>query len=84
MQFATQWIPTIAEIRYRGTSLTRERNPLGPYRRPLPRVLWGSAFSYGRGTLVCNAPRAALLVELSFSFFALVWDLPLVAWTPSQ
>ena len=27
---------------YRGTSLTRKRNPLEPYRRPMPRVLGGS------------------------------------------
>jgi len=27
---------------YRGTSLTRTHNPLGPYRRPMPRVLGGS------------------------------------------
>ena len=27
---------------YRGTSLTRKRTPLGPYRRPRPRVLGGS------------------------------------------
>ena len=27
---------------YRGTSPTRKRTPLGPYRRPLPRVLGGS------------------------------------------
>ena len=27
---------------YRGTSLTRKRNPLGPYRRPMPRVLGGT------------------------------------------
>ena len=27
---------------YRGTSLTRKRPPLGPYRRPMPRVLGGS------------------------------------------
>ena len=26
---------------YRGTSLARKRNPLGPYRRPMPRVLRG-------------------------------------------
>ena len=26
----------------RGTSLARKRNPLGPYRRPMPRVLGGS------------------------------------------
>jgi len=27
---------------YRGTSLTRKLTPLGPYRRPRPRVLGGS------------------------------------------
>jgi len=27
---------------YRGTSLTRKRTPLGPYRRHVPRVLGGS------------------------------------------
>ena len=27
---------------YRGTSLTRKRTPLGPYSRPMPRVLGGS------------------------------------------
>ena len=27
---------------YRGTSLTRKRTPLGPYRRPMLRVLGGS------------------------------------------
>ena len=41
---------------YRGTSLIRKRTPLGPYRRPVPRVLgesWGGgAFSYERGTPV--------------------------------
>ena len=41
---------------YRGTSLIRIRLPLGPYRRPMPRVLGGGyggwAFSYGRGTPV--------------------------------
>ena len=36
---------------YRDTSLIRKRNPLGPYRRPVPRVLGGWAFSYGRGTM---------------------------------
>ena len=44
---------------HRGTSLTRKRSPLGPYRRPMPRVLWGSyggwAFSYGRGPRVGRA-----------------------------
>ena len=27
---------------YRGTMLKRKRTPLGPYRRPMPRVLGGS------------------------------------------
>ena len=31
---------------YRGTPVTRKRTPLGPYRRPMPRVLEGS---YGGG-----------------------------------
>ena len=31
-----------AVLVYRGTSLTRKRTPLGPYRRPMPRVLGGS------------------------------------------
>ena len=26
-------------VTYRGTSLTRKRTPLAPYRRPMPRVL---------------------------------------------
>ena len=30
-----------APISYRGTSLVRNRTPLGPYRRPMPRVLGG-------------------------------------------
>jgi len=30
------------ETAYRGTSPVRQRNPLGPYRRPMPRVLGGS------------------------------------------
>jgi len=43
------WIPwwtheggDSVKSRYRGTSLTRKRTPLGPYRRPMPRVLGGS------------------------------------------
>ena len=51
---AHSWVPTP----YRGTSLTRERNPLGAYCRPMLRVqgswgvLGGWAFPYGRGTPV--------------------------------
>ena len=37
---------------YKGTSLTRKRTPLGPYRRPMPRVLGGWVVSYERGTPV--------------------------------
>ena len=31
-----------ASVVYRGTSLMRKRNPLGPYCRPMPRVPGGS------------------------------------------
>ena len=31
-----------ARLLHRGTSLIRKRYPLGPYRRPMPRVLGGS------------------------------------------
>ena len=34
-------IQTSGNSGYRGTSLTRKGNPLGPYRRPMPRVLRG-------------------------------------------
>ena len=37
---------------YRATSLTRNTPPIGPYSSPMPRVLGGWAFSYGRGTPV--------------------------------
>ena len=37
---------------YRGSSLTGKRTPLGPYRRPMPRVLGGWAFSHERDTPV--------------------------------
>ena len=40
---------------YGGTSLTRDRTTLGPYSRPMPRVLGGpggGAFSCERGTPV--------------------------------
>ena len=37
---------------YRGTSLARNHTPVGPYRRPMPRVLGCWAFSYERGTPV--------------------------------
>jgi len=33
------WLPNTY---FRGTSLTRKRTSLGPYRRPMPRVLGGS------------------------------------------
>ena len=34
-------------VAYRGTSLTRKRTPLGPYRKSMPRVLGGWEFSHG-------------------------------------
>ena len=39
-------------VQYRGTSRTRKRTPLGPYRRPMPRVLGGWAFCFERSTPV--------------------------------
>ena len=35
-------LPDSEKQSYRGTSITRERSPLGPYRRPIPRVPGGS------------------------------------------
>ena len=32
----------VGTLTYRVTSLARKRTPLGPYRRPMPRVLGGS------------------------------------------
>ena len=37
---------------YRGTSLIRKRTPLGPFRRPVPRLLGGSSGVRFRGTHV--------------------------------
>ena len=48
------WLSTIPSLRlppYRGTSLTKTRPPLGPYCRPMPRVLWGS---WGGGRLLMS------------------------------
>ena len=39
---------------YRGNSLTRKRTPLGPYRRPMPRVLGGSGG--GWRFVMCEVP----------------------------
>jgi len=36
---------------YMGTSRIRKRNPLGPYRRPMPRALGGSLGPYCRPML---------------------------------
>jgi len=51
-----------AERAYRGTSLVRNRHPVGPYSRTMPRLLWwprgGGAVSYERGTPV-GVDRAA-------------------------
>jgi len=33
---------TLSLTHYRGTSLIRKLKPLGPYRRPVPRVIGGS------------------------------------------
>ena len=37
-------------LQYRGTSFVRTRTPLGPYRRPTPRVLGGPR---GAGVFTC-------------------------------
>jgi len=47
---------------YRVTSLIRKRIPIGPYRRTMPRVLWGSR---GMGVFLwarypCTSPATAL------------------------
>ena len=51
-------------VHYRGTSLVRKCTPLGPYRRPMPRVLGGVlggwAFSYWRGTPVAGDAATGL------------------------
>ena len=56
---------------YRGTSLIRNCNPLGPYRRTMPMALWwsqgGAALSYVRGIPVHRVRRdAALLFSVFF------------------
>ena len=33
---------TVGAMHYRGTSLIRNRVPLGPYSRTMPRLLWWS------------------------------------------
>ena len=57
--------------RYRGTPPTSKRTPLGPYRRPVPRVLGGIsgglAFYYGRGTPVHTRQRSMLQLPNSRS-----------------
>ena len=47
--------------RYSRTSLIRKRNPLGPYRRPMPRVIGGWAFFYGRGAPAMPEPETRIL-----------------------
>ena len=47
----------------KGSSLTRKRTPLEPYRRPMPRVLGEWASSSGRGTPVHGHTRKLSVVE---------------------
>ena len=42
-----------SERGYRGTSPLRKRTLLGPYRRPMPRVLGGRRFLMGGVPLAC-------------------------------
>ena len=53
---------------YRGTSLLSKCTPLGPYRRPMPRVLEGWAFSYGRGSPVLLDRASEHEVKVGFFF----------------
>ena len=41
----------IGETKYRGTSLIRNRAPLGPYGRTMPRTLWEGVFLMSEVTL---------------------------------
>ena len=54
---------------YKGTSLTIKRTPLGPYRRPVPRVLGGFlggwAVSYERGTPVLITLNVSQIQQLN-------------------
>jgi hypothetical protein len=50
---------------YKGTSLTRKRAPLGPYRRPMPRVLGGS---YGVEFARTHDSESCVLQVMSFGF----------------
>ena len=52
-------------LTYRGSSLTRKRTPLGPYRRPMPRVLGGS--QVGGNSLMGAVPLYALDSCIEFS-----------------
>ena len=47
-----------ASMWYRGTSLIRSQPPIGPYRRPIPRVLGGSqGGERRRGGAACQSAR---------------------------
>ena len=54
-------------LEYRGTSLTRKRTPLGPYREPMPRVLGGSLG--GWSFLTGEVPLHRLNIHLRFNEF---------------
>ena len=49
--------------RYKGTLLVRKRDPLGPYRRPLPRVLGGGGV-FLQARYPCRPGRARLGMTL--------------------
>jgi len=77
---------------YRDTSLIRKRTSLGPYRRPVPRVLGGWAFSFEQGA--CTGAFLCLYRKQSrtwclvvFGAWCLVLCIPLtspVALAPPQ
>ena len=48
-------------LAYRGTSLIRNSNPLGPYSRTMPRALWRPL---GEGLFLMSEVHVALYVEV--------------------
>ena len=63
-----EMVPTFPSSMCRGTSLIRKCTPLGPNRRPMPRVVGEWAFSYGRGTPVDFASNLSTLPLFDLTF----------------
>ena len=69
---------------YKGTSLMRKRLLLGPYRKPMPRVLGGSqgyvCFLIGEVPLQGSGSRVWGLGFRVFGFWFLVWGFWSLVW----